>query len=83
MILNFNDYIKENYTESKLAFDETIKSDLRALYVDNSIFRGIDIDKRVNQLISLHKAWLDIVRDKYSSEEIASKLYQYDLNLVK
>jgi hypothetical protein len=65
--------IDENNNLS-FGFDDDIKQNLRKL--------GLD-DQRVEQLIDLHTKWLEMVRDKYSAEDIAQKLFTYNQNLNK
>ena len=84
MILNYDDFINE-ISESNIDKLTEVKNELTNLYTDNSLFKGLDIDKRISQLFTMHKTWLNIVLDSssYTPYNIASILYHYDYNLQK
>lgn len=67
--------------ESKLAFDDEIKDELRKLYKNTMFDKSNTINDRIEDLIQLHSKWLGMARDKYSAEEIAKKLFKYDKDL--
>jgi hypothetical protein len=68
-------------TPTNLSFDEEIKRDLRKLYSGSIYDKVGKIDVRIDQLIDIHKTWLDKVRNTYSASEIADKLFKYEKNL--
>lgn len=77
-------YIEEDVNESnsKLAFDDEIKFELKR-YLEGTIWKKVgQIDERAEKLIDLHKKFIDIVRDKLSADEIAKKLYEYEKNIL-
>jgi hypothetical protein len=70
-------YIKtfENF-ENKFAFDDEIKYELKRYLINT-----INCDDRVEQLINIHKKFIDNNKNTMSANEIAKRLYQYDKNL--
>jgi hypothetical protein len=67
--------IFENF-ENKLAFDEEIRYELKRYLINE-----INPNERVEQLMNIHKNFIDNVKDKLSANEIAKKLYLYNKNL--
>lgn len=67
--------------QTKIAFIEEIKIELKQL-LRNSVYAKADIlDQRIEQLFSIHKNWLEVAMRTYNSIEIAKQLYQYEKNL--
>jgi len=77
-IIKFKNFLNENST---IAFDDEIKIELSKLLSNTKWIKTNSVEYRTNQLIDLHKKWIEIVKDKLSAEEIAKSLYKYDKNM--
>lgn len=70
-----------NINESTIPFEDEITIELKKLYKGTIVDKTDSIDKRVDQLLSLHSKWLEIAKKHYNAEEIAKKLFKYDKDL--
>jgi hypothetical protein len=69
-------------TQTIIAFDEEIKCELKR-YLENTVWLKVGkTDERAILLIELHKKFIDIVRNKMSSQEIAKRLFIYEKNML-
>ena len=70
---------------NKMPFDEEIKSELIRMFKESSDpdMKGVNPEERAQQLMEIHKKWLEIVKTKYDAKTIASKLYMYQITLNK
>jgi hypothetical protein len=87
MIKKFNDFLNEEIlgsdNQSKLPIDEEIVNELRKLYRGTVTERTGLVEQRIEQLLNIHSKWLEMARQHYNANEIAEKLFQYDINLNK
>lgn len=78
--------LNENFTETIekqgiLAFEDEIKFKLKK-YLKNSIHSKTNsLDERIEQLMNIHKKYIEMHKNILSADEIAEKLYIYDKNL--
>jgi hypothetical protein len=78
-------YIEKDVNEntSKIAFDEEIKYELKR-YLEETIYGKVSkTDERSNELIDIHRKFIDNVKDKMSAKEIAKRLFDYEKNNLK
>jgi hypothetical protein len=78
-------YIEKNINEAslKIAIDEEIKYQLKR-YLEGTVYGKVSkTDERATQLINIHRKFIDNVRDKMSSDEIAKRLFTYEKNNLK
>ena len=65
-----------NENQKSIAFDEEIKYELRNVYRNTSYAKAGILDQRIEQLLSIHKVWVEKAKSIYSSKEIAEKLFK-------
>lgn len=70
-----NKCINEN---TKIAFDDEIKFELKK-YLQNTVWDKVGgIDERVDKLIELHSKFINNVKNNMSADEIAKRLFEYE-----
>lgn len=77
-----NDGVDEEPTHL-MSFEEELKRKLRILYKGTSYDTAGIIEQRIEQLLSIHKKWLDSVKQRMSSQIIADTLFNYEKKLNK
>lgn len=65
----------------RLAFYNEIKQTLNKLLYNTDYWRIPTSEYRANQLMDIHKVFLQNTMNKLSAEEIALSLFKYDENL--
>ena len=82
MIKRFNEFINES-TSTKIAFYSEILYELKR-FLDGSIWAKVGgVDKRAEELMNIHKKFIEIAMDKLSAEEIAERLYKYEKTMLE
>ncbi|MFW6242979.1 MAG: hypothetical protein ACOC2W_02375 [bacterium] len=78
-------YIEEDVNEAlnqKIAFYGEIKFELKR-YLEKTVWGKVGgVDKRADQLMDIHKKFIEIAMDKLSADEIAKKLFEYEKNIL-
>lgn len=70
----------EKVNEEFVPFYGDIQNELKKL-LQNTVWKEVDaVDTRVEQLLSMHRKFIDFAMDRLTAEEIAQKLYKYDKN---
>jgi len=70
-------------SNERLAFDDEIKYELKR-YLEETIHGKVgQTEERAKQLMNIHKKFIDNAKNKMSADEIAKKIYQYEINLNK
>jgi hypothetical protein len=70
----YSEFNKEN--QKSIAFDEEIISELKKVYKDTNYAKTGILDQRIEQLMSIHRVWIEKAKTLYSAKEIAEKLYK-------
>lgn len=68
-------------TTQKISFDFEIKEELKKCYTGSDFEKTGIVDGRIEQLLTIHNAWLAMAKRIYSADVIAKKLYIYDVKL--
>ena len=72
-----------NENTSKIAFDDEIKYELKR-YLERTIYGKVSkTDERATQLMSIHRKFIENIRNKMSADEIAKRLFDYEKNNLK
>lgn len=73
--------INEKHVE--FAFVDIVKDNL-VRYLENTIYGKVNkAEERANQLIDIHKNFIEKVQDKMSADEISKRIYMYEKNNLK
>ena len=72
-----------NEKHAQFAFADIVKDEL-VRYLENTIYGKVNkAEERANQLIDIHKNFIEKVQDKMSADEIAKRLFKYEKNNLK